>query len=247
LRRRDLLLAVVVLLVIWQAAAMLLQQPVLPSPFDVSLALFEALGDGKLLRHTAASLGRVVFSTFLAIAVAAPAGIALGQSKRLNRFFSPYIYILYPIPKVVLVPVVLLIFGVGDLSKILLIFLVLFFQILVLVRDQAAGIRPELVLSVRSLGAGRRGLFRFVYFPASLPAILTALRQSIGTAVAVLYIAELFATQWGLGYYIYFNGSTLFNYPAMYAGIVVMSLMGLGLYFGVDWLARRLTPWQTAA
>jgi ABC-type nitrate/sulfonate/bicarbonate transport system permease component len=247
LRRRDLLLAVVVLLIIWQAAAMLLQQPVLPSPFDVSLALFEALGEGELLRHTAASLGRVVLSTFLAIAIAAPAGIALGQSKRLNRIFSPYIYILYPIPKVVLVPVVLLIFGVGDLSKILLIFLVLFFQILVLVRDQAAGIRPELVLSVRSLGAGRRGLFRFVYFPASLPAILTALRQSIGTAVAVLYIAELFATQWGLGYYIYFNGSTLFNYPAMYAGIVVMSLMGLGLYFGVDWLARRLTPWQTAA
>ncbi len=247
MRRRDLLLAVVVLLIIWQAAAMLLQQPVLPSPFDVSLALFEALGEGELLRHTAASLGRVVLSTFLAIAIAAPAGIALGQSKRLNRIFSPYIYILYPIPKVVLVPVVLLIFGVGDLSKILLIFLVLFFQILVLVRDQAAGIRPELVLSVRSLGAGRRGLFQFVYFPASLPAILTALRQSIGTAVAVLYIAELFATQWGLGYYIYFNGSTLFNYPAMYAGIVVMSLMGLGLYFGVDWLARRLTPWQTAA
>jgi len=237
---------VVVLLAAWQLAAMLLRQPVLPSPVAVAQSLFNAFTEGDLLRHLLASLGRVVFSTFLAIAVAAPAGIALGQSKRLNRIFSPYIYILYPIPKVVLVPVVLLIFGVGDLSKILLIFLVLFFQILVLVRDQAAGIRPELVLSVRSLGAGRRGLFRFVYFPASLPAILTALRQSIGTAVAVLYIAELFATQWGLGYYIYFNGSTLFNYPAMYAGIVVMSLMGLGLYFGVDLLAKRLTPWQAA-
>jgi NitT/TauT family transport system permease protein len=83
-----------------------------------------------------------------------------------------------------------------------------------------------------------------VYIPASLPAVLTALRQSIGTAVAVLYIAELFATQQGLGYYIYLNGSTLFNYPAMYAGVVAMSILGLGLYFSVDWLERRFCTWQ---
>jgi len=86
-----------------------------------------------------------------------------------------------------------------------------------------------------------------VYLPASLPAILTALRQAVGTAVAVLYVAELFATQKGLGYYIYLNGSTLFNYPAMYAGIVAMSLLGLGLYFSVDWLEKRLCAWQYAA
>ncbi|MBN1260565.1 MAG: ABC transporter permease subunit, partial [Anaerolineae bacterium] len=98
-------------------------------------------------------------------------------------------------------------------------------------------------LSVRSLGAGRRALFRFVYLPASLPAILTAVRQSIGTSVAVLYVAELFATRWGLGYYIYLQGSTLFNYPAMYAGVLVMSLLGLGLYFGVDAVERRLCRW----
>jgi NitT/TauT family transport system permease protein len=155
------------------------------------------------------------------------------------------VYLIYPIPKVVLVPIVLLFLGIGDLPKIAIIFLILFFQILVLVRDQAAGLRPELIQSVRSLGAGRRALFRFVYLPASLPAILTALRQSVGTAVAVLYIAELFATQKGLGYYIYINGSTLFNYPAMYAGVVAMSILGLGLYFGVDWLERRFCTWQS--
>lgn len=155
------------------------------------------------------------------------------------------IYLLYPVPKVVLVPVVLLFLGIGDLPKITIIFLILFFQILVLVRDQAAALRPELIQSVRSLGAGRRALFRFVYFPASLPAILTALRQSVGTSIAVLYVAELFATQKGLGYYIYLNGSTLFNYPAMYAGVLAMSLLGLGLYFTVDWLEGRLTPWQS--
>jgi ABC-type nitrate/sulfonate/bicarbonate transport system permease component len=127
-----------------------------------------------------------------------------------------------------------------------MIFLILFFQILVLVRDQAATLRPELIQSVRSLGAGRRALFRYVYFPASIPAILTALRQSVGTAVAVLYVAELFATQKGLGYYIYLKGSNLFDYPAMYAGVVAMSVLGLGLYFVVDWLERKLCPWQFA-
>jgi NitT/TauT family transport system permease protein len=185
-----------------------------------------------------------VISTGLAIAAAVPLGLILGQSKRLNKLFAPTIYLIYPVPKVVFVPIVLVLFGIGDLSKIILIFIILFFQILVLVRDAAAGIRPELIQSIRSLGAGRRALFRFIFYPASVPAILTALRQSIGTAVAVLYVAELIATQLGLGYYIYYNASTLFNYPAMYAGIIAMSLMGLGLYFSVDWLEKRVAKWQ---
>jgi ABC-type nitrate/sulfonate/bicarbonate transport system permease component len=242
-RRRDLLLAVLALLVTWQLAAWLIDRPILPSPVLVAQAFIAGM-TGNLLQHFLASLWRVVASTLMAIALAAPAGLVLGQSRRLNSLFSPVIYLLYPVPKVVLVPLVLLFFGIGDFPKILIIFMVLFFQILVLVRDQAAAIRPELLQSVRSLGAGRRALFRFVYLPASLPAVLTALRQSVGTAVAVLYVAELFATQYGLGYYIYFSGSTLFDYPSMYAGIVALSLMGLGLYFAVDWLERRVAPWQ---
>ena len=247
MKRRDLLLASLALLVVWQLSAMLLDKPILPKPLETIQALVEELLYGDLLEHFLTSLWRVLAGTALAIALAAPAGLALGQSKRLNSLFSPLIYLLYPIPKVALVPIVLLFFGLGDLPKIILIFLILFFQILVLVRDQAAAIRPELVQSVRSLGAGRRALFRFVYLPASLPGILTALRLSVGTAVAVLYVAELFATRRGLGYYIYMNGSTLYNYPAMYAGILALSLMGLGLYFTVDWLERWLCPWQAAS
>jgi NitT/TauT family transport system permease protein len=242
MKRRDLILATLALLVVWQIAAMLINQPVLPTPIQVSTVFVLELGKG-LLGHFAASLWRVVASTILAILLAAPAGLVLGQYKRVNDFFAPLIYILYPIPKVVFIPIVLLFLGIGDFPKIVIIFLILFFQILVLVRDQAASLRPELIQSVRSLGAGRMALFRFVYLPASIPGILTALRQSVGTAVAVLYIAELFATQKGLGYYIYLNGNTLFNYPAMYAGVVAMSLLGLGLYFAVDWLERWLCPW----
>ena len=243
IQKTHLLLAVLALLAIWQLFAMFINRPILPSPIEVGKVFFQELQDG-LIDHFLASLWRVLASTALAILIAAPLGLILGQSKRLNSFISPAIYLIYPIPKVVLVPIILLILGIGDFPKITIIFLILFFQILVLVRDQAAGLRPELIQSVRSIGAGRRALFRFVYIPASLPAVLTALRQSIGTAVAVLYIAELFATQKGLGYYIYLNGSTLFNYPAMYAGVVAMSLLGLGLYFTVDWLEHRYCNWQ---
>jgi NitT/TauT family transport system permease protein len=209
-KKRHLLLAILALIMVWQLFAMIINRPILPPPFEVGRVFIQEL-QNDLINHFLASLWRVLASTALAILIAAPLGLILGQSKRLNALISPAVYIVYPIPKVVLVPIILLIFGVGDIPKILIIFLILFFQILVLVRDQAASLRPELIQSVRSIGAGRRALFRFVYIPASLPAVLTALRQSIGTAVAVLYIAELFATQQGLGYYIYLNGSTFFN------------------------------------
>jgi ABC-type nitrate/sulfonate/bicarbonate transport system permease component len=243
-KRQDLILGALALLVLWQFLAWVLRVDILPGPFTVARVMGSELAAGNLPQHFLISLWRVTASMLLAIALAVPAGLVLGQSKRLNRIFAPVIYMLYPIPKVVFVPVLLLFFGIGDLSKILVIFLILFFQILVLVRDQAAALRPELILSVLSLGAGRRALFRFVYLPASLPAVLTALRQSVGTAVAVLYVAELFATRLGLGYYIYLQGSTLVNYPAMYAGVVLMSLLGLGLYFLVDWLEKKLCRWQ---
>ncbi len=243
MKKRELATAVLALLLIWQAAAWAIDKQILPGPVVVIQAFFTELDNG-LAGHFLVSMWRVLASMFLAVVLAAPAGLVLGQSQQLNRLFSPIIYLLYPIPKVVLVPIILLFFGIGDLPKIIIIFLILFFQILVLVRDSAAHIEPKTILSVRSLGAGRRALFRYVYYPATLSPILTALRQSVGTAVAVLYIAELFATQKGLGYYIYLNGNTLFNYPAMYAGVVAMSLLGLGMYFAVDWLERRLCPWK---
>ncbi len=243
MKRRDVLLAALGLGILWEAAALLINRPILPAPTLVLTVFVHELGKG-LLVDFAASLWRVAAGMALSVLTAVPAGLAIGGSAKLNRLFSPIIYLLYPIPKVVFLPIVLLFLGIGDTAKITVIFLILFFQVVVLVRDQAAGLPPQLLQSLRSLGAGRRALFRFVYLPASLPAILTALRQSVGTAVAVLYIAELFATTRGLGYYIYYNGSTLLNYPAMYAGVIAMSLLGLGLYFSVDWLERILCPWK---
>jgi len=243
MKRRDTFVAALGLLLMWQISAMVVNLPILPAPLKVFSVLVRELQHG-LLNHFGFSAWRVFAGMALSVLVAAPVGLAIGGSKKWNRLFSPLIYLLYPIPKVVFVPVVILFLGIGDIAKIAIMFLILFFQIVVLVRDQAAGLPPQLIQSLRSLGAGRRALFQFVYLPASLPAILTALRQSIGTAIAVLYITELSATKYGLGYYIYYNGSTLLDYPTMYAGVVAMSLLGLGMYFTVDWLERKWCKWK---
>ena len=224
---------------LWQLGAWLIHRPILPPPLEV-LPVFAQLMIGPLGLHFAASAGRVLAAIALAVVTAVPAGLALGQIPLLNRIFAPLIAILYPIPKIVLLPVIYVLMGITDVSKIFLIALIIFFQIMVVVRDEAVNLHPELILSVRSLGAGRRALFRYVYFPASLPAVLTALRISIGTAIAVLFIAEQSLTNYGLGYYIVVETYQVLLYPQMYAGILGMSLLGVLLYFGVYTLEQRV-------
>ncbi|MDJ0668206.1 MAG: ABC transporter permease subunit [Desulfobacterales bacterium] len=230
---------VAMFLILWLAAAALINRPILPSPLTV-LPLFGRLFLAELGLHFLASAGRVLAAILLAVATAVPAGLALGQMPALNRLFAPLIAIVYPIPKIVLLPVIYVLMGITDLSKIFLIALIIFFPIMVVVRDEAAGLHHDLLMSVRSLGAGRRALFRYVYLPASLPAVLTALRVSIGTAVAVLFIAEQSLTTYGLGYYIVVETYQVLLYPQMYAGILGMSLLGLLLYFAVYGMERRI-------
>ena len=225
---------------LWQGLAWAIHRPILPSPVEVLPVFFRSLF-GELGLHLLASTGRVLAATLLAVVTAVPLGLGLGQIHRVDRFVAPLIAILYPIPKIVLLPVIYVLFGITDLSKIFLITLIIFFQILVVVRDEAANLRPELILSVRSLGAGRRALFRYVYLSASLPAVFTALRVSVGTAIAVLFIAEQSLTTYGLGYYIVVETFQVLRYPEMYAGILAMSLLGLALYFGIHGLSLRLT------
>ena len=186
---------------IWQVLAWIIRRPIMPSPLEV-LPIFGASLFGNLGIHFLASSGRVLAAIGVAVVTAVPIGLGLGQLPKVNRIFAPLIAIVYPIPKIVFLPVIYVLMGITDISKIFLIALIIFFHILVVVRDEAANLHPELILSVRSLGAGRRALFRYVYFPASLPAVLTALRVSVGTAIAVLFIAEQSLTTYGLGYYI---------------------------------------------
>ena len=223
------LIGVLTLFGLWQVAAMLLNRPILPPP-TVVVPLFISSIFGELGLHFLASTARVLAAIFLAVITAAPLGLALGQMPKVDRIFGPLIAIIYPIPKIIFLPVIYVLMGITDLSKITLIAFIIFFQILVVVRDEAAGLKKELILSVQSLGAGRRALFRYVYLPASIPAVLTALRVSVGTAVAVLFIAEQSLTQWGLGYYIVVETYQVLMYPEMYTGIMAMGLLGVLLY-----------------
>jgi ABC-type nitrate/sulfonate/bicarbonate transport system permease component len=239
LRAPDVLLGSVMFLVCWQILAWIINRPIMPPPGSV-LPVFVELLPGELGRHLLASAGRVLSAIGLAVTAAVPVGLGLGQTPKINRIFAPLIAIVYPIPKIVLLPVIYVLMGITNFSKIFLIALILFFQILVVVRDEASNLRPELILSVRSLGAGRRALFRYVYLPASLPAVLTALRVSVGTAIAVLFIAEQSLTEYGLGYYIVIRTYQVLRYTEMYAGILAMGLLGLALYFALDALERQV-------
>ena len=240
---REGLLGLLATLIIWQLLAMLLNRYVFPPPTQVLVVFSQNIWQ-DLGWHFLVSAWRVLAAIILAVLVAVPIGLGLGQTPALNRLFSPLIYIAHPIPKIVFLPIILILLGSGDASKIFIIGIILFFQILVVVRDEATQLRPELILSVRSIGAGRRALFRFVYLPATIPAVLTALRISVGTAIAVLFFAESFATTSGLGYYILVESWGALRYPEMYAGVLAMSLLGLLLYFVIDTLEKRLAPWR---
>jgi len=226
--------------VLWQLAAMLVNRPILPSPIVV-VPLFCRNMVGELGLHFLASLARVLTAILIASLLAAPLGLALGQMPKLDRLVSPLIAIIYPIPKIIFLPVIYVLMGISDFSKITLISIIIFFQILVVVRDEASGLKKELILSVRSLGAGRRALFRYVYLPASIPAVLTALRVSVGTAVAVLFIAEQSLTSYGLGYYIVIETYQVLMYPEMYTGIMGMGVMGVLLYFVIYSIELRVS------
>ena len=244
LNARAALIGLLMFFAIWQALAWIIRRPIMPSPLQV-LPIFGVSLFGNLGVHFLASSARVLAAIGLAVITAVPIGLGLGQIPRINRIFAPLIAIVYPIPKIVFLPVIYVLMGITDISKIFLIALIIFFQILVVVRDEAANLHPELILSVQSLGAGRRALFRYVYFPASLPAVLTALRVSVGTAIAVLFIAEQSLTTYGLGYYIVVETYQVLRYPEMYAGILAMSLLGLVLYFVIYNLELKVNRYRT--
>ncbi len=232
-----------VLILLWQIAAAVLARPFLPGPGAAFAALLRLAASGSLAVHGLASASRVLWATAAGFLPAAALGMAAGRSRRLDALLSPAVYVLHPLPKVAFLPIILLVFGLGEFSKIFLVAFIIFSQILVAARDAARRVPAQLIDSVRSLGAGRLGLFRLAILPAVLPDLLTALRVSLGTATAVLFLAETFATDTGLGYLIV-DAWARVSYPEMYAAIAALSLLGLGFFAAVDLAERLLCPWR---
>jgi NitT/TauT family transport system permease protein len=236
--------ASIALLVGWQLLSLAVGSPALPGPVP-AFREFVATFFSELAPHLLTSVWRVVAATALGTVLAVPLGLLLGRSPRLDAVAAPVVFLTYPVPKIVFLPVLLVLLGLGDASKIALITLIIFFQILVTARDASRAIPAAGVLSVRSLGATRLQVMRHVVMPAALPDIFTALRIGTGTAVAVLFIAESTAGRTGLGYYIVDAWSRI-DYDAMFAGIIAMALLGVALYEGLEFAEARLCRWTRA-
>ncbi|MBE0418082.1 MAG: ABC transporter permease subunit [Coriobacteriia bacterium] len=233
--------ATAAILVLWQLGALAIGSRALPGPVP-ALTAFATAFWSDLAPHLAVSTWRVVAATALGAVLAVPLGLVLGRSPRADAVAAPLIFLTYPIPKVVFLPVLLVLLGLGDASKIVLITLIVFFQLLVTARDAARAIPAGSVLSVRSLGAGRFDVFHHVVVPAALPDIFTALRIGTGTAVAVLFLAESIGGTTGLGYYIVDAWGRL-AYDAMFAGILGMALLGVAIYELLEVAESRLCRW----
>ena len=239
----GIIIALLVFTALWQLASVLVRRSFLPAPAAVLTTLIRLAAGGALWRHLGVSFSRVAWALVTSSIPAVILGLAAGRSARLNRIISPVIYLLHPLPKAAFLPVIMLFFGIGEISKIFLVAFIIFSQMLVTVRDAAKQINGEYLDVVRSLGAGKIALLRHVVIPAVLPGFFTAFRISLGTAVAVLFIAETFASQSGLGYLVV-DAWTRIAYTEMYAAILALSVMGLLLFILTDLTEYILCPWQ---
>jgi 4-hydroxybenzoate polyprenyltransferase len=160
-----------------------------------------------------------------------------------DEYLSPFVFLTYPVPKIVLLPVFLVLFGLGDFSKIFMIALIIGYQILVATRDSVLGLDKKYIDSFRSMGGTPGQTLRHVIIPAALPQAFTALRIGTGTGIAVLFFVESFATSSGLGYFI-MDAWGRFAFDRMFAGIIGMSLLGVLLYEVFNYLEKSICAWK---
>lgn len=228
---------------LWKLMATAVSMTALPPP-EIALAAFgKAIRTTVFWQHFKASAFRVISAMAIAWLAGFPLGVILGFYRKADRVLSPFVFLTYPIPKIVLLPVFLIVFGLGDFSRISIIALIIGFQIVVAVRDGVLGLDRKYIDSFRSLDGNSRQMLRHVVIPAALPYAFTALRIGCGAAVAVLFFVESFATSAGLGYYIMDSWGRI-DYPEMFAGIIGMSFLGVVLYEIINYLERSFCYWK---
>ncbi|MGH2403422.1 MAG: ABC transporter permease [bacterium] len=245
---RDRLLAVsapIVLIALWEASVRvgLLDARFFPPPSLVLATLIGLLADGTLVGHTAVSVGRVLAGFAIGAAVGLGAGLLLGTVRMLRVALEPVISALYVLPKVAILPLVMLIFGLGEQSKIALVAIATFFVVVINTTAAVVGVEPLYVEAGRAFGARGRQMFGHIILPAAMPAIVTGMRLALGTALIVIIAAEFVATQQGIGYFIWLAWNTL-RPEAMFAGFIVIGTLGALSYGAVQRIGRALMPWM---
>ncbi|MFW6363757.1 MAG: ABC transporter permease [Spirochaeta sp.] len=242
MKRWGTLHGMLLLLILWYIAAALIQSPIVPVPHRVLLPALQELPQPATLLHIASSLYRIICGILLALLFGIPAGIISGRSRLLDGIISPLLYLLYPIPKIAFLPVFMVILGIGDISKIALITVIIFFPITVFIRDGVQRISQTYIELAMVLSLSQKEILRSIIFPGILPDIFSAIRISLGISLSVLFFSENIAASHGLGFMI-MNSWIMAHYTGMYAGIVYLSLLGILLYRLLDRIEISLTPW----
>ncbi len=239
---KNFTLGFIMFTVLWYLGYLGLDNRAFPNPFDVFKTMPLLLQD-EIGLHILASMKRLCTAMAISLVIGVFIGLLMGKYEKINKFLYPLVYFTYPIPKTALLPVVMILYGLGDTSKITLIVLITVFPFIVAVRDAVMNVDKEYYMPLKSLGATDLQMLRHITAYAILPSLLTNLRLSVGTALSILFFAENYGTQYGLGYYIQ-NAWARIDYIKMYSGILIISFIGFGLFIIIDILEEKLCDWK---
>ncbi len=250
-KRRDRLISVaspVGLLLAWELAAQLgfIDTRFFPAPSAIVRALIATAQSGELWTDTSISLQRLFFGFLLGGIPALVLGIVMGISRPIRAFVDPLIAATYPIPKSSILPLILLIFGLGEMSKVVMVAIGVFYPIAI---NSTAGVLQinRVYLDVgRSFRANRMETFRTIALPGALPFIMTGVKLGAGLGLILIAIAEMVGAKSGIGYMIWSAWET-FSVERMYVGLFVIAIIGFVMTLALNELERWLIPWKTDA
>jgi ABC-type nitrate/sulfonate/bicarbonate transport system permease component len=236
-----------VLLAAWELAARAhaIDTRFFSSPTQIFAQFWEMLTNGELLHHTMATVTRVLIGFVIGTAIGIILGLAIGLIPSVAAALQPLIDATFPIPKVGLLPLVIILFGIGEASKYAIIAISVVYLIII---NTAAGVRQieRIYLDVgRNYHASRLMMFTDVAFPGALPSIFTGMKVSMGVSLIVIVTAESLAAKSGIGFLIWTSWQ-VFEVEKMYVGLFVSAILGFGSSMLLAWLERRLIPWKHA-
>jgi sulfonate transport system permease protein len=232
-------------LLVWQIAATQgwINATVFPPLDGIIVALWEGLAGGALLDDIAISLQRSGIAFFAAISIGIPLGLFMGQIRAVERALDPILQFFRQTSALALYPVFILLLGLGETSKVFVIFWATLFPVLLATIGGVKEVDRKLIEMARTYGASRLTVFRRIVLPASVPAIFVGLRLSATTALLLLIAAEMIGANKGLGFQV-MNAQYNFQIPQMFAAILLLALLGLSANFGLVSLQRRLCRWS---
>jgi NitT/TauT family transport system permease protein len=240
-----LLISFSVVIAVWETARAvgLVNPKLFPSVTAVLSALVTSLKNGSLQAHISASLGRVVAGFSIGIVAAVVLGFLIGWFRTMRMLLDPVINFFRALPPIALIPLMIIFFGIGETSKIIVLTYAAFFPALVVIYQALVGLDPIYIRVSRSLGATNMELFRRVVLPQLVPSIITACRVSLGVCWATLVAAELIAAQQGIGAMMV-EAQNFFQMPPLVLGVMLIGAISLIMDGVVRFIERRVTAWQ---